>query len=252
MPVSDYCLSCPSCPSCPNPPKLKSNGSRTGSSILPSHPSIFSRGIPASAALSSYVNQGFRAQRNALESPLLRLPPEVRNVIWTFAVGVDLVFIRQKSKCPLRAKGYGVSFDGEMRRFEEDRQLSAFHLPEVCRQIYAETATLAYSTNTFLLYGTEWIRALSLTQRRAISRVELVGFQNYLFDYECRRSAASLKNKGLVRLTHCHVSIGVQKLAKMNLCGRYLRLSKDRQSWVRLITDAVKFQEGQHMVVEVE
>jgi hypothetical protein len=167
-----------------------------GSSILPRHHRASLRSTVASVALDSYVNQYFRAQRNAIESPLLRLPPEVRNVIWTFAVGVDLVFIRQKSKRPLRAKGYGVAFDGQIRRFEDDRQLAAFHLPEVCRQIYAETATLAYSTNTFLPCGAEWIRALSLTQRRAISRVELIGFQDYLYDYERRRSAVSLKKQG--------------------------------------------------------
>lgn len=30
---------------------------------------------------------------------------------------------------------------------------SAFHLPEVCRQIYTETATLGYALNTFLFNG---------------------------------------------------------------------------------------------------
>jgi hypothetical protein len=258
MQVSDYC---PSCPSCPNPQKLKSNCSRMGSSILLRHLRIFSRSTTASAAPSSYVHQSFRAQRNAIESPLLRLPSEIRSIIWTFAVGVSLVhincqsvYMRRQSNLPLRAIGYGVAFNERRIIVANNRQLSAFHLPEVCRQIYAETATLAYSTNTFLIgpYTSDWIRALSLTQRRAITRVELDCIYKYLEFFESRMGMASLKSKGLVRLTHCHVSISTQKQGMRRLRGEFLRFSKDRQSWVRLVTDAVRFQEGQHMVVEVE
>jgi hypothetical protein len=144
--------------SCPKLQKLKSNGSKMGLSILPRQLHIFLRSIPASNTLDSYINHGFRAQRNAIESPLLRLPSEIQSIIWTFAVGVGLVYIRyrclnerRRSKFPLRATGYGVAFDGRRISVTNNKQLSAFHLPEVCRQIYAETATLAYSTNTFLL-----------------------------------------------------------------------------------------------------
>jgi hypothetical protein len=150
--------------------------------------------------------------------------------------------------------GYALAFNAQRTRVTKDRKLSAFHLPEVCRQIYAETATLAYSTNTFALFPLDlgWVETLSRTQRKAITRVEINNFYKYLYLFKFRFSMASLRNKGLVRLTHCHVSIGEQQLAKTDLHEPFLRLSKDRQSWVRLITDAVRFQEGQHIVVEVE
>jgi hypothetical protein len=74
----------------------------------------------------------------------------------------------------------------------------------------------------------------------------------YLEIFESRIGIVSLNTKGLVRLTHCHVSISTQEQVMQRLRGEFLRLSKDRKSWVRLITDAVKFQEGQHIAVEVQ
>jgi hypothetical protein len=205
--------------------------------------------LRCSEFIRSYVNQGFRAQRNATESPILRLPSDIRSIIWTLAVEVDLVFIERKRNVQC-ATGYGVAFDERGILPVSNRQLSAFHLPEVCRQIYAEAATLAYSTNTFLLYhwALDWTMVLSFTQLGAITRVELGDINTYLLDFECCVRMASLKNKGLVKLTHCHISTSTQKKAMRRLHGEFRRLSKDRESWVRLITDAVKFQEGQHMV----
>jgi hypothetical protein len=155
---------------------------------------------------------------------------------------------------PLRTTGYALAFNAQRTRVTNDRQLSTFHLPEVCRQIYAETAILAYSTNTFALFPLDsgWVGTLSQIQRKAITRVELNDLYKYLHLFQFRYGMASLKNKGLIRLTHCHVSISEQQLAKKDLREPFLSLSNDRKSWVRLVTDAVRFQEGQHMVVEVE
>jgi hypothetical protein len=109
-----------------------------------------------------------RAQRNATESSLLRLPPEIRNKIWAFAVKVDRILVAPTSYCWAATRyivtkrgGVVVEDDGAIalrhRRSALGRQccpvhhLGAFHLPEVCRQVYIETATLAYSSNIFLV-----------------------------------------------------------------------------------------------------
>jgi len=55
---------------------------------------------------------------------------------------------------------------------------SAFHLPEVCRKIYSETALVAYSQSTFT-FGLEYLNSrncltlLKPVQRRAITSIEL-------------------------------------------------------------------------------
>jgi hypothetical protein len=162
--------------------------------------------------------------------------------------------MERKNGRPLPTTGYALAFNAQRTRVTNDRQPSAFHLPEVCRQIYAETATLAYSTNTFALFPLDlgWFETLSQTQRKAITRVEINNFYKYLYLLQFRYSMASLRNKGLIRLTHCRVSISEQQLAKTDLHEPFLSLSNDRESWVRLVTDAVRFQEGQHIVVKVE
>lgn len=52
---------------------------------------------------------------------------------------------------------------------------SAFHLPEVCRQIYAETATLGYKLSTFYFSDIDdtWVTSLLPAQRDAITNLQL-------------------------------------------------------------------------------
>jgi hypothetical protein len=61
----------------------------------------------------------------------------------------------------------------------EEKLPSAFHLPEVCRQIYSETATLAYKLNIFVINNFHWdaferyrwIRKRLPAQRNAITAI---------------------------------------------------------------------------------
>ncbi|CAG5173409.1 uncharacterized protein ALTATR162_LOCUS7626 [Alternaria atra] len=99
------------------------------------------------------------AQRNARNSPLLRLPAEIRNMIFRYAVGgneihVQRAFVYRTSKKwrdNSNSYWHGRATHLGDRRLKALAQGTAFHLPEVCRQIYAETATLSYATNTFIL-----------------------------------------------------------------------------------------------------
>jgi hypothetical protein len=61
----------------------------------------------------------------------------------------------------------------------EEKLPSAFHLPEVCRQIYTETATLAYKLNIFVINNFQldafeknrWIQKRLPAQRNAITAI---------------------------------------------------------------------------------
>jgi hypothetical protein len=57
------------------------------------------------------------------------------------------------------------------------RKPSAFHLPEVCRQVYVETALTSYKANAFIcemtiLSQTQPMRRLMAAQRRAVTTLE--------------------------------------------------------------------------------
>jgi hypothetical protein len=75
------------------------------------------------------------AHRNATFSPLLRLPPEIRNTIYTFVFGIGTILMIH-----LR---YGLSCRTE----------GSLNLLRVCRQVYTETCLLPYKLNTFDFVG---------------------------------------------------------------------------------------------------
>ncbi|KAF2682608.1 hypothetical protein K458DRAFT_405377 [Lentithecium fluviatile CBS 122367] len=72
------------------------------------------------------------AQQNSVSSPLLRLLSEIRSKIFNYALSAQR--IRMKS----------VSAPSSIP--------SPIALPQVCRQLYSETATLGYSNNTSVFY----------------------------------------------------------------------------------------------------
>ena len=123
-------------------------------------------------------------------------------MIWTYALAVDVARVvetptydiicnHSRDHAGFSSKGGGLQLK-ETGLFEKipcyllepmfccaSKQKSSFHLPEVCRQIYSETATLAYHINTFLLsdegYNPKWTWAKYLTkrQRNAITSIRM-------------------------------------------------------------------------------
>jgi hypothetical protein len=94
---------------------------------------------------------------NQRNSPLLRLPAELRNQVYHYALG-GRKFEVYRTACK------------QIRVFQEN--LPAFALLLVCSQIYAETRLLPYSLNAFeveRIYGMKSLQScLSLTQCSAI------------------------------------------------------------------------------------
>lgn len=128
-------------------------------------------------------------QTNATQSPLLRLPPEIRNIIWGFATGYQSIDTRYiNHHVPMdrtngtmgRSESTGTTRESNADtahiplRDATNKSPSAFHLPEVCRQIYAETATMSYALNTFLvdILQDTWVTSLLPAQREAIMQIE--------------------------------------------------------------------------------
>ncbi|KAI4916534.1 hypothetical protein J4E85_010189 [Alternaria conjuncta] len=81
-------------------------------------------------------------QRNAEESPLLRLPAEIRAMIWKLAIGNPI--IRPAWGGPIKPLKYRSPFEERASEFPAPRH--RFALLRVCRQIYSEAAASFAST----------------------------------------------------------------------------------------------------------
>ncbi|CAN9334720.1 unnamed protein product [Alternaria alternata] len=79
------------------------------------------------------------AKRNAIESPLLRLPPEIRNGIYAYVFGNT----RYRFRPNIRPQVYPVVFKPDQTEYRHP------NLPLVCRQLYHETRLLPYKLGTF-------------------------------------------------------------------------------------------------------
>ena len=103
------------------------------------------------------ANETTRAQRNAQESALLRLPPEIRRRIWTYAVHAQMVTI------------------GDW--YEVKGSYPEQSILRVCRQVHAETCLLPYSGNSFWPNKIEslsaWLTRRLPEQIAAVQRIEI-------------------------------------------------------------------------------
>jgi hypothetical protein len=90
---------------------------------------------------------------------------------------------------------------------------SAFHLPEVCRQIHSETATLGYSLKTFIMPDAylnydNWATSLLPAYRKAIKTIEPepIGLK-YLMDSQLAKKLRLRTFPGLTRIVVSDIAI---------------------------------------------
>ena len=116
------------------------------------------------------------AARNQLRSPLLRLPAELRNIIYTMALQEGCIEIASQSvslmsfNTILRAYRYSSSPD-EPTGIRYQGSYTSF--ASVCRQMYSETCLLPYTLNTFCFDSHKamqtWMSCRLAVQRHAIT-----------------------------------------------------------------------------------
>ncbi|KAF2647647.1 hypothetical protein K491DRAFT_763567 [Lophiostoma macrostomum CBS 122681] len=105
------------------------------------------------------------SKRNASESPLLRLPSEVRNRIFAFVYSGEKIMKQKPSD--------------EFAYHRDSDVLAGLpcNLPQICRQLYCETYILPYALPTVIFYYEdteeieEWASNLPFVYREAITSV---------------------------------------------------------------------------------
>jgi hypothetical protein len=141
--------------------------------------------------------------------------------------------------------------------------LLAFHLPEVCRQLYAETAVLAYTLNTFIVdshfldYNT-WASKLMPAQRNSIKYV--VASQDFFSHHASDQHTLSLKHRAHGPLRNlCHIRIrrdarnqflGDRSVAYLS--NQDLTQDQTQEQWKAWTVRKLKEIEGEEVEVEFE
>jgi hypothetical protein len=145
------------------------------------------------------------------------------------------------------------------------RERSAFRLPAVSRQIYIETATLAYSLNIFranvdLFHFNNWASShLMMAQRDAVTAVEMdeeLLRKHMNMDSSCwmrtRKTLHPLRKRGFRNLTHMHISLHTQKAVLKSFRKRHWSSDYDADTHMWLLVQCEKLLkeiEGPDLVV---
>ncbi|KAF1832936.1 hypothetical protein BDW02DRAFT_624666, partial [Decorospora gaudefroyi] len=157
-------------------------------------------------------------QRNQRDSPLLRLPAELRNKIYRFVLGGNHI----RPYCETVMGVWEVSFPG----WAYSRLQLA--LLEVCRQVYAETKLLPFSLNRFVGYPEHMFELLATsltpTQANALKTVYFYVDQFGIY--------------GLGDMPHC----GLTRWFTVNLMelGKYEGLQKVGLVWYDSESEVLK------------
>jgi hypothetical protein len=126
-------------------------------------------------------------QQNQLDSPILRLPAELRNKIYQYIFGDKVIGLYVLPKIP-RAKG---SRNGEYQRVtksniealssgrhdnmpQNGKPSYTFALVKVCRQIYSEARMLPFHLNTFGVPRPDDLKFLLSVMQLQLSEVRTV------------------------------------------------------------------------------
>ncbi|KAF3032150.1 hypothetical protein E8E11_002698 [Didymella keratinophila] len=129
------------------------------------------------------------AAQNDVQSPLLRLPPELRNATWELAFGNMVVHVE------VRVRGgtyddpgvddpwFWFRFEGSTRETADsdgDTTEDRPHAPPipgpVCRRFFAEATGVFYSTSIFSFVASMGFRALARSNLACVPRIQRIAF----------------------------------------------------------------------------
>ncbi|XPS79000.1 hypothetical protein M3J09_010994 [Ascochyta lentis] len=116
---------------------------------------------------------GVMAQ-NAVQSPLLRLPAELRSTIWNIVYGNMMVVIHSNNQKSGHKPSFRLKFDTHenviTEHFLTDAPVSAPKL--VCRQFWAETSEVFLKSCTVRTASRKAFRVLALSEQPIVQRVQ--------------------------------------------------------------------------------
>lgn len=148
-----------------------------------------------------FGTERIRTAQNAIRSPLLRLPGELRNAIWRLLFGDQLVEVdvdNRKGGSGDRAWRYGLEFaiwlDGGRLRRGQFPQL-------VCKQYWNETKSIFFSTSTFQTIGYRAVHDLALdpSLRELVPRIRRLEIISLLGSPRFTRLASAMTRYLLAR-----------------------------------------------------
>ncbi|KAF2468273.1 uncharacterized protein BDR25DRAFT_316388 [Lindgomyces ingoldianus] len=153
-------------------------------------------------------------KENSLKSPLLRMPPEIRNKIFGYVLGGHDIKIQvEKNKYILETRQWSHDIWHVARPLDSPQNCDPspysvkpnFQLLRVCRQIYNEAAVLPYKLNNFSFagsarkylgkYGNNWYNPTDYwVERRTIAQLQAVTTLEpsvrYMDEYTSKRRPA--------------------------------------------------------------
>lgn len=124
------------------------------------------------------------AQNNSRQSPLLRLPGEIRNLIYEYALANNVIVVNDHA--PNSSMVYplpGPTID--VLNYEKQPYGNLFSLGYTCHQLHHETHNLVYTNNIFRICGERFTQMLTTEQLQSITAISVtatVGVQ-LLWDY---------------------------------------------------------------------
>ncbi len=151
-------------------------------------------------------------------SPLLLLPAEIRNIVWEYAT----------TGCTIKL--YRADHGGLLGCPPD----AGFRLMQVCRQIYAETALLAYKLSTFFvthwsLFHENWPDKLLPIQKNAIKTIRLAEllFYEFLVNPSHLPINAYFPNLNTIEVVRCYhypplTRMGAHKLGISKIAHPYV------------------------------
>lgn len=136
----------------------------------------------ASASLQVKVLTFCSLQRNALRSPLLRLPREIRDMIWELVLGGNTFWIPRLTGIPIN-ENCDEEACGDFKISNGLHHCLA--LLQSCRQVYAEAALFPYWFNVFQVCDVSELATRSFSGNHFSKHVRTIEFVGLDYEHSC-------------------------------------------------------------------